>query len=1051
MILYFADRKMNILGTAATDLPDGILIRDDVKVEDIDSGISTLSFKIPYGLDHAIVRAMVREGNYILRNYDRDCEFYTILDIEDDSDREEVEVYAEDAGLDLLNEIVGEFSAPAAKPVAFYVNEFAYDSGFEIGVNEISDRERKLSWDGESTAAERIRSVATQFDAEIGYRFDIKGLRVMHKYIDLYRKRGKDIAQELRLHREIGRIIEKRSIADLVTALRVTGGTPEGEEDPVTLDGYTYDDGDIYVENGMLFSRSALAEWSRYLSETGDNVGHIVGAKTYEATTKASLCTSAVKDLRKYSKPQVTYEAEIMDLPENLKVGDTVRIVDRAGELYLSARLLKMETRASERTQTATLGDYLVKSAGISAEVQAMAEEFRRAAKSRYTWYAYADDAAGSGISLDSTGKSYVGIAPNRLAETPDVTNPAVYTWSLIKGSTPVIEATKEGGTTTITADGEPIAEIEDGNGIASKTDYYMLADTMDSSALSEARSHLPQDMTGTVVTISDAMGDIPFETVTVDVVPIQSGSGDPSPTNIRPITGWTGATVTRTGKNLLEPKVFTSGTGFTNPVKVDFSKYPSYTFSCNISTDICRTMIYGYSSKSDALGDVNKIARTAGTVENVRTISKDLFTYEVAGDVDSIEYIVVRFYGSRTTAQDLNNGEIQVEIGSSATAFEPYNGASYPFTWSDTAGTVYGGTLDVLNGTLRVEYGIIDLGTLNWTVSSAERSVFRTGVTGRKYSATEVGYCSSYKFYGNDTLTHLVNNLPDNNVGFQVTTRYILIRDTRFTDAESFKTAVTGQKLVYPLASPQTYQLTPVEIESLAGANNVWADAGDVSLTYYDDLSASWHDEPLEPNAYSKYLWWYYNTTYTDGRSVNSDPAIIGVYNQDWFEDTQKAQATADGALSTADAAVVDASKAQSAANEAAEAALAAQNAANAAIENITITAASLETLRTSAMQQLAELQAAIGEFRAWISFSSETSLVVGKQSASNNYVVQIEGDCISFYEAADVGDISKRVAYFQNHHLYTDNASIGQQLDIGNFSFIREADGGLSLVYTG
>ena len=42
MIFYFADRHMNILGQASTNLPDGILVRDDKKVEEIDTGVATL-------------------------------------------------------------------------------------------------------------------------------------------------------------------------------------------------------------------------------------------------------------------------------------------------------------------------------------------------------------------------------------------------------------------------------------------------------------------------------------------------------------------------------------------------------------------------------------------------------------------------------------------------------------------------------------------------------------------------------------------------------------------------------------------------------------------------------------------------------------------------------------------------------------------------------------------------------------------------------------------------------------------------------------------------
>ena len=50
---------------------------------------------------------------------------------------------------------------------------------------------------------------------------------------------------------------------------------------------------------------------------------------------------------------------------------------------------------------------------------------------------------------------------------------------------------------------------------------------------------------------------------------------------------------------------------------------------------------------------------------------------------------------------------------------------------------------------------------------------------------------------------------------------------------AEAFKTAMDGVQLVYPLATPQTYQLTPHQIQTLVGQNNVWSDAGNVEVTF--------------------------------------------------------------------------------------------------------------------------------------------------------------------------------------------------------------------------
>lgn len=158
-------------------------------------------------------------------------------------------------------------------------------------------------------------------------------------------------------------------------------------------------------------------------------------------------------------------------------------------------------------------------------------------------------------------------------------------------------------------------------------------------------------------------------------------------------------------------------------------------------------------------------------------------------------------------------------------------NGTTHTVTWTD-AGTVYAGVLDVLAGKLTVTHAIIDLGTLDWSLSVPERSVFRTGVTGRKYSTTEIGFCSGYTFYGNASLTVMQNNLPDMEFGFQTTTRFICVRDTRYTDAESFKAAVSGVMLVYPVTSPSEYDLTPLSITTVAGQNSISADCGEMTVT---------------------------------------------------------------------------------------------------------------------------------------------------------------------------------------------------------------------------
>lgn len=452
MILYFADRHMNVIGQASTELPKGLYISDDLKTEEVEAGVATLEFTLNYTeKTRKEASRYGAVGNYILRKNGEEEEFYTIITSEENVFKQEVEIYAEDAGMDLLNETVGAYAADKAYPASYYVEKFSYDSGFEVGLNEVSNLNRKLSWEGETTASERILSVATQFDAEVSYSFEIDRLRIRHKYINLHKKRGTDSGRELRINREINNIIVKSSVEDLATALSVTGGYPEESETPITLKGYKYDDGDIYLSGSTLYSRSAVAKWSRYLSEKGNGTGHIVQSYSYDTTSQSELCNRAVSKLKKIYDAAVSYEVELAYLPDGIRIGDTVNVVDDAGELYLSARIMKLESSAANDEYTATLGDYKAKSSGISDKMVELAAQFEKLAQNRtfYTWVVFGDSETGSGISLNSSGKKYMGIAYNQTTKQPALTDPGIYSWVKVAGDQGIAGAPGKDGLTS--------------------------------------------------------------------------------------------------------------------------------------------------------------------------------------------------------------------------------------------------------------------------------------------------------------------------------------------------------------------------------------------------------------------------------------------------------------------------------------------------------------------------------------------------------------------------------------------------------------------------
>lgn len=438
MIIYFCDRQMNILGQATTELPEGYRVSNDKTIEDVESGVNSFECTISWDdntrndLEDAIVA-----GNYILKSNQDDDNYnslYQIVESESDTKEQSMFLYAEDAGLDLLNKV-----CPAVKlsdkTVEEMIEYFAPED-WSIDVQDAPSTTRTNEWDGESTCTERLRSVVRLWDCEIYYSFRVEGLQIHDKIINVVQRRGNQEAiPQLRLNYDIDRIVTRSSIADMVTALSVTGGTPEGSETPIDLVNYdyTYEDpatGDIYEVDkttGQMRNITAMDRWSSALDEDG----LLIGSYSYDTPDKATLAGQARAELQKRCSPSVNYEVDFAKLPDDVEVGDRINIIDDDGNLYLEARVLKMETCEAEDKQTVTIGDYLLKSSGISDKVQQLASEVAAIAdlKPIYTWVAYANDNQGSGISLNPAGKSFIGIAVNKTTPIVDITDPSVFSW----------------------------------------------------------------------------------------------------------------------------------------------------------------------------------------------------------------------------------------------------------------------------------------------------------------------------------------------------------------------------------------------------------------------------------------------------------------------------------------------------------------------------------------------------------------------------------------------------------------------------------------------
>ena len=418
MDFYFTDRKFNLLGIASTSSDAPISIFNDKDILSISSASRTFEGTLIFSAkERDQVKSMANYGNYILyKDENGQSIFMTIMEIEHDPKEGEHFLRAEDAGMDLINGLVDAYSANKAMTFAEYFKLFAGDTGFEIGINEISNLSRTLKWESESqTILARLLSLATQFDnAELSFSFEITGTQVVKRFVDVHKKRGADKRITLYMDKDINNILTKANIYDLCTAIVATGGTPEGKNEPINLKGYNYKDPNgrfvLNKTTGVMQDMDSVKIWSRLLSNNNPNpnAGHIQRVKTYETTDKKTLCDNVIRELEKVSQPAINYETDIANLPDNVKIGDTIYLVDENEKLFLSARVLELTRCYSTNEYKATLGDYLIQDGGISQSLKELADQLKQA--TTYVWIRYADDEEGNGISALPAGKTYIAI-----------------------------------------------------------------------------------------------------------------------------------------------------------------------------------------------------------------------------------------------------------------------------------------------------------------------------------------------------------------------------------------------------------------------------------------------------------------------------------------------------------------------------------------------------------------------------------------------------------------------------------------------------------------
>lgn len=324
---------------------------------------------------------------------------------------------------------------------------------------------------------------------------------------------------------------------------------------------------------------------------------------------------------------------------------------------------------------------------------------------------------------------------------------------------------------------------------------------------------------------------------VSISFSPIQTGEGNPSPENIRPISGWDSLWVTRCGKNLLDYAQLTLG-------RINYGLT-----SEKIGDNVIRV-----SGTASSTGNGLSFAICDSAQTSLQGKGYAIFVIPISGTEKLKSAYGLRTFGESDIAivADLVEGEsydmrfnlMITADNSTPTTYEPYQGQTYTVQLGQT---VYGGTVDAVTGE-GVETWLYHLLTSsNTTTSMLEANSNETSVLfgisringeliSNQYGGTESWVCShlpSLAIVAASSIDNGINGNRDGNMFYIRLNREIANDIQEFLgwlDAQS--AAGTPVQVAYKLATPTAFQAAGGQsIPTLDGVNTLYTNGDEVKF----------------------------------------------------------------------------------------------------------------------------------------------------------------------------------------------------------------------------
>ena len=308
---------------------------------------------------------------------------------------------------------------------------------------------------------------------------------------------------------------------------------------------------------------------------------------------------------------------------------------------------------------------------------------------------------------------------------------------------------------------------------------------------------------------------------LSVELEPIQSGSGTPSPTNIRPITGRTEANVLRRGFNQWDEEWelggFNGSTG--QPDSFDDRIRSKNFCHCIPSQDYygkapvnCSLFIWWYDESNNFISFNNIGARIITSPANAH-------------------YFKISTYGGAYTTY---NNDICINISDPAKngTYEPYTGQTVTVSLGQT---VYGGTLNVSTGELVVTHRYETITANMLTDVTVEANMMRCKLNTVIY---DTGYPNaiSNQFVVKNSYASV--NANDHSMALNTIAgnQFLLHESSISQNLAGVQSLLTANPLTvcFEIATPLTFNLTPAQLSLLEGYNSITSNADTIHLKYF-------------------------------------------------------------------------------------------------------------------------------------------------------------------------------------------------------------------------